>query len=179
MNTRSHLCARRVVPRDVLFSARFVLLLWCVVFFVSAAAAQSTVFIVRHAEKAGSGGNDPDLSRAGHARAEALAAVLKDAGITAIYATEFIRTQATAAPLAKVLGLEVMKTSAAETTALATKLRNLDGGKALVVGHSNTIPPLIKSLGIDTPIQIPDDAYDNLFIITLGAKPGMVRLHYR
>ena len=44
---------------------------------------------------------DPDLSDAGRARAESLANVLKDAGITAIYATELKRTQQTAAPLAR------------------------------------------------------------------------------
>jgi len=53
---------------------------------VSTAAAQSTIFIVRHAEK--TGGDDPELSEAGRARAESLATVLKDAGITAIYNSE-------------------------------------------------------------------------------------------
>ena len=76
-------------------------------FFAAAAAAQSTIFIVRHAEKAESGGTDPDLSEPGKARAESLANILKDAGITAIYTTEFKRTQETAAPLAKILGIAV------------------------------------------------------------------------
>ena len=75
------------------------------------AAAQHTVFLVRHAERADTTPGaarrwptDPDLSDAGRARAESLAAALKDAKITAIYTTEFKRTQQTAAPLAKALG---------------------------------------------------------------------------
>ena len=49
--------------------------------------------IVRHAEKAASDGKDPDLSPAGRARAEALVRILKDSGITAIFTSEFKRTQ--------------------------------------------------------------------------------------
>ena len=50
---------------------------------------------------------DPDLSEAGRARAASLATALKDAGIVAIFTTEFKRTQQTAEPLAKALGLTV------------------------------------------------------------------------
>ena len=70
--------------------------------FVSAsiASAQPVVVIVRHGEKVTNGGTDPDLSSAGRARADALARILKDSGITAIFTTEFKRTQETAAPTA-------------------------------------------------------------------------------
>ena len=120
--------------------------------FAASAAAQSTIFIVRHAEKATGGGNDPDLSRAGRARAKSLAGILKEVGITAIYATEFKRTQETAAPLAKIIGIDVVRIPGKSTANLVTKLHNLQGNAALVVGHSNTIPLLIKALGINAPI---------------------------
>jgi broad specificity phosphatase PhoE len=70
--------------------------------FVSAsiASAQPVAVIVRHGEKVTNGGTDPDLSSAGRARADALARILKDSGITAIFTTEFKRTQETAAPTA-------------------------------------------------------------------------------
>jgi broad specificity phosphatase PhoE len=145
--------------------------------FVSAAAAQSTVFIVRHAEKAQSGGNDPDLSDSGRARAEALAKMLKDAGINAIYATEFKRTQQTAAPLAKILGLSVTTVPSKETSALIAKLRD-SHGNVLVVGHGNTIPDLIKEVGVAVPISISENDYDNLFVLVLDEKPRLIRLHY-
>jgi broad specificity phosphatase PhoE len=155
---------------------RFVLfcLLWAV--FVATAAAQSTIFIVRHAEKADSSENS-DLSEAGRARAEALAKMLKDKNITAIYATEFKRTQQTAAPLAKVLGLTVTTLPAKDKGALVEKL-HAPTGNALVVGHGNTIPDLIKQLGISEPISIGDNDYDNLFEIVLKQTPKLIRLHY-
>jgi broad specificity phosphatase PhoE len=146
-------------------------------FLVSTAAAQSTIFMVRHAEKAKSEGNDPDLSEAGRARADSLAKILKDANITAIYATEFKRTQQTAAPLVKTLGLNVTITPAKDMAGLIGKLRELKGN-ALVVGHGNTIPDLAQALGLADSVSIGENDYDNLFVITLGQTPRMVRLHY-
>ena len=61
--------------------------------------ATTMVLIVRHAEKAASAGTDPDLSAAGAARANALAAVAAHAGVEAAYVTQFKRTKETAAPL--------------------------------------------------------------------------------
>jgi broad specificity phosphatase PhoE len=152
-----------------------VLLLLCGL-LVSTAAAQSTVFIVRHAEKAQ--GDDPDLSEAGRARAESLANLLKDAGISAIYTSEVKRTKQTAAPLAKTLHLEPTILAAKDRDILVTKIKD-SSGNVLVVGHSNTIPDLIKSLGITTPVTIADNDYDNLFVLILEEKPRLLRLHYR
>ena len=145
--------------------------------FLSMATAQSTIFIVRHAEKADAT-KDPDLSEAGRARAEALAKTLRDAKITAIYATEFKRTQQTAAALAKALGLTVTTLPAKDNATLMAKLR-ASNGNALVVGHGDTIPDLIKALGISDPINIAENDYDNLFAVVLDQKPHLIRLHYR
>jgi broad specificity phosphatase PhoE len=143
---------------------------------ISGASAQATIFIVRHAEKADAT-KDPDLSPAGRARAETLAKVLKDASITAIYVTEFKRTQETAAPLAHALGIEVTMVPAAATADLATKLKSASGN-VLVVGHGNTIPDLMKALGIAAPLNLADADYDNLFIVVLEEKPRLLRLHF-
>jgi broad specificity phosphatase PhoE len=153
------------------------LLLFCGL-LVSTAAAQSTIFIVRHAEKAQSGGDDPDLSEAGRARAESLANLLKDAAISAIYTSEVKRTGQTAAPLAKILHREPTIVPAKDVGALVAKLKD-SSGNVLVVGHSNTIPDVIKALGITTPINIADNDYDNLFVVVLEEKPRLIRLHYR
>ena len=149
------------------------------VFFVSAsiASAQPVVVIVRHAEKAANGGNDPELSSAGRARADALARILKDSGITAIFTTEFKRTQETAAPTATSIGVTATVVPAKDTAALVAKLHQLNGN-ALVVGHGDTIPNLIKALGINSAINIPDADYSELLIVTLGDKPQLFRLHY-
>jgi broad specificity phosphatase PhoE len=144
---------------------------------LSTATAQSTIFIVRHAEKADAT-KDSDLSEAGRARAEALARMLKDANITAIYTTEFKRTQQTAAPLAKARGISATNLPAKDIVALTAKLR-ASNGDALVVGHGDTIPDLIKALGIAPPINIAENDYDNLFVVMLAEKPQLIRLHYR
>ena len=157
---------------------RFILSLLVSVSFISAAAAQSTIFIVRHAEKSGTGGDNPDLSEAGRARAESLANMLKDAGISAIYVTDLKRTQQTAAPLAKLLHVDPVIVPAKDSAALLAKLRS-STGNVLVVGHGNTIPDLIKGFGIATPISIEENDYDNLFVLVLEEKPRLIRLHYR
>ncbi len=147
--------------------------------FVSAsiASAEPVIVIVRHAEKAANGGSDPDLSSAGRARADALARILKDAGITAIFTSEFKRTQETAAPAATLAHVAPTVVAAKDTAGLVAKLHELNGN-TLVVGHGDTIPNIVKALGINTPIDIPDADYSELLIVTLGDKPQLFRLHY-
>ena len=140
-------------------------------------SAQPVVVIVRHAEKAANGGSDPDLSSAGRARAEALARILKDSGITAIFTTEFKRTQETAAPTAASTHVTPTVVAAKDTAALVRKLHQLNGN-ALVVGHGDTIPNIVKALGINSPVNIPDADYSELFIVILGDKRQLLRLHY-
>ena len=153
--------------------------------FALPAAAQQTVFLVRHAERADSSPGtsptmaaDPDLSEAGRARAEHLAEALKDAKITAIFATEFKRTQQTAAPLAKALGLTVKVLSSNSEASLIADLKAAKGN-VLVVGHSNTVPEIIKRLGVTTAVSIGDNDFDNLFVVSTGTHPSLLRLHYR
>ena len=148
-------------------------------------AAQPTVFLVRHAERADAAPGaaptmsaDPDLSEAGRARAESLAAMLKDAKITAIFTTEFKRTQQTAAPLAKAIGVAVT-TVASKNAADLVKQIQASKGNVLVVGHSNTVPDVIKALGVSTPATIADDEFDNLFLVARSTPPSLLRLHYR
>jgi phosphohistidine phosphatase SixA len=156
-----------------------------VVSLAATAAAQQTVFVVRHAERADTAAGaaptmaaDPELSDAGRARAESLAAALKDAKVVAIFATEFKRTQATAAPLAKALGLQVTTISSKEPAKLIEAVKTA-GGSVLVVGHSNTVPAIVKDLGVAAPITVGDAEYDNLFVVTIGTTPSVLRLHYR
>ena len=63
----------------------------------TADTAAVTFIVVRHAEKVDAS-RDPDLSPAGHARAQALAASLGERELAAAYATEFKRTSQTLAP---------------------------------------------------------------------------------
>ena len=153
------------------------LFLLSIIVTVSVASAEPFVVVVRHAEKAGNDAKDPDLSQAGRARAEALAKILKDAGITAIFATEFKRTQETAAPTAKVTGVAPTIVGGKDIVNLLSKLHEATGN-TLVVAHGNTIPDIIKALGIETPIEIPGDDYTDFFVVALGGKPELLRLRY-
>jgi broad specificity phosphatase PhoE len=142
-----------------------------------AAKASPIVFLIRHAEKAAIGGDDPDLSTAGQERAEALARMLRDAEIIAIFTTEFKRTRETAAPTAKATKISPTVVPANDIPAMAEKLRPLKGN-TLVVAHGNTIPDLVKALGIEVPIAIPENDYSELFVIIMAEKPQLLRLHY-
>ena len=94
---------------------------------ITYANAAPVVFIVRHAEKASTGGKDPDLSVQGQKRADALAHILKDSQITSIFVTEFKRTQETAAPTASAAHVSPTVVPASDIGALVEKLRALNG----------------------------------------------------
>ena len=98
----------------------------------TAASAQATIFLVRHAERADGGaggmGNDPSLSEAGRARAESLAAMLKDTKLTAIFTTEFKRTQETAAPTATAQHVTATTVKADQTDGAGRKAQDGQGG---------------------------------------------------
>lgn len=156
-----------------------ILALATLVWLVHPAVAEPTIFLVRHAEKSQAGdAKDPELSDVGHARAAALAVLLKDAGITAIYATEFKRTQQTAEPFAHAAGIKTTIVPAKEAETLVVRLKEAQGN-ALIIGHSNTIPEILKSLGARDPPPINDSDYDNLFVLVPGPPVQLVRLHYR
>ena len=144
---------------------------------VTHANAAPVIFIVRHAEKASTGGNDPDLSLQGQKRADALAHILKDSQITSVFVTELKRTQETAAPTTKAAHVNPTVVPGNDVAGLAAKVRALNGN-ALVVGHGNTIPDLIKALGITTPISIPDNDYTEIFVVSLCDSAQLLRLHY-
>jgi phosphohistidine phosphatase SixA len=136
------------------------------------AYAFQTLFIVRHAEKVDDS-KDPALSLKGRSRALDLAAHLKDAGIRSIYVTEYKRTQKTAEPLAEVLGIKPEMTDKDLTKFAAKLLADKSSDAALVVGHSNTVPDMVKALGVLVNWTIADTEYDRLIIVSL-AKPAPV-----
>ena len=154
-----------------------VLILSIPLLLITGANAAPIVFIVRHAEKASTGGKDPDLSVQGQKRADALAHILKDSQITSVFVTEFKRTRETAAPTARGAHVSPTVVPANDIGVLVEKLR-ASNGNALVVGHGNTIPDLLKALGIATPVSIPEDDYTEIFAVLIGNEPQLLRLHY-
>ncbi|MEE4330256.1 MAG: histidine phosphatase family protein, partial [Wenzhouxiangella sp.] len=73
--------------------SRFALIAWLLLPLAGLAqqcddAAGLTVYLVRHAERAEDGSDDPPLSPEGQARAQALRAVLDDVELAAIHTTQ-------------------------------------------------------------------------------------------
>ncbi|MBK0404893.1 histidine phosphatase family protein [Adhaeribacter sp. BT258] len=127
------------------------------------------VYLVRHAEKSSNHPDDPDLSAAGQARAEALKNLLRDKGISAIYSTNYKRTRQTAQPLAEVLGLKIQFYEAhAYGTITGKILQENRHGSVLVIGHSNSVLELVEAFKAPRPVaQLTDSDYNYLFKVTI------------
>lgn len=151
------------------------------------------IYVVRHAERDRdegdhTGGKMMDqLTGAGWARAEALAARLKDAGVTRIVTTSAVRTQETASGVmamqaragrpayvdsASILHDVKKETTPEEVVAhLAATVK--DGDVVLLVYHHSEIPEFLSELtgmpvgtgGIPTVEELYTQ-YDNLFVLT-------------
>lgn len=152
-----------------------------------------TVFLVRHAERADEPRQDPPLTEKGVARSEALARLLSTANIKAIYTSQFARTKLTGEPLAKQVGVPVtaitLKTSPSNPRAIAEEstqeivdkiMNQQTDGNILVIGHSNSIPDVIKMLGGNDVPTIDEKKFDDLFIVTVYAnrRAKVVHLKY-
>ena len=153
------------------------------------AEAQRALFLVRHGDTAREKGNpDVPLSEAGERRASILAALLKDTGINVIYTTGLQRTVKTAEPLAKQLGIEPkvreqLRPGAKPNDAdeFAGVLRSEHSGDVvLAVLHSNSVPALLNALGHPVATKIPENEFDNLFIVfpKPDGPPTVLRLRY-
>ena len=175
-------CFEAIVRRPLLTMTRcFSLFLLACLLATPAMAEPPVVFLVRHAERAATSGHvpaDTGLSAAGRERAQDLAHALKDAGIKAIFTTEYKRTQETAAPLAESLGIRPEVVSADDFRSLVTKVRETRAN-VLVVGHSNTLPQVIRALGATSRVTVAESDYDNLFLVILSQPPQLIHLHYR
>ncbi len=137
---------------------------------VSQTDIATTVYLVRHAEKAKDGTRNPNLTEAGKARAQAIANELKDKNISTIYSTDYKRTQQTAQPLAEALGLEIISYHPGNLEDLKNKIlkEHIYGEGILVVGHSNTTPDLANLIiGHQQFESIDESDYNNLFKIEI------------
>jgi broad specificity phosphatase PhoE len=149
------------------------------------ATAQQAVFVVRHGEKISE--EDERLTEAGRARAGRLADMLRKSGVSAIYSTDTERTIGTARPLANALGLKIRIYEVQPSNGrfdfgpFVDRIRSeVPDGVVLVVGHSNSVPPLLRALACAEEVTIESDEYDNLFVVVPKAdeKATLVRLRY-
>lgn len=133
---------------------------------------RTIIYLVRHGEKDLTPGlADPPLAPAGEVRAQLLAKRLASQHPIALFTTDTRRTRATLAPLAQATGLTPEVYSPKDPDAFAIRLyREYVGKTVVVVGHSNTLLPLLAALGVSPlPSEIRDEEYNYLFKVTLRA----------
>ncbi|MBS7333505.1 MAG: histidine phosphatase family protein [Weeksellaceae bacterium] len=136
----------------------------------------TTFILVRHAEKADHTPNT-ELSENGKKRAQALARLLSNVKIDAIYTTPLKRTQQTAQMVAEENNLKINSYDVDATFSLLTDhLTNKYKGKTiLLVGHSNTLPVNIERL-TQHNIEIPETEFDNVYIIQVNGNDHSVNM---
>lgn len=131
----------------------------------------TTVLLIRHVERDTMWlGTDMPLSAAGERRAQELARVLEEAGVTAIYVTKWRRSRDTALPLAGALGDSLRVLEGRDFAAQARMLRAHRGGTIAVIGHSDTVPQLHEALTGAPWRGYRGGEWDMLLVVTLG--PG-------
>lgn len=148
-------------------------------------AQASLIVLARHAEKSAPTG-DVDLSPAGVQRANQLVHAVAGVKFSSIITTQYQRTRLTARPVAEASGvtLTVMNTSndiRADAAAIARAIDSLPAGSAvLVIGHSNTLGPIIAALGGPRIPDLCDGQYSRLLVLERpgGGKVNLVQASY-
>jgi phosphohistidine phosphatase SixA len=145
------------------------------------------IFLLRHADRSSTG--DDALSPAGRARAERLAHMLVETGVSMALCSDAQRTQETLAPLKLVRGdglvIKPVSTQAPgglaeHVNATVAAIEALPAGAVvMVVGHSNTIGPIIERLGGGSIAPIGETEFDKLFLLCRPAGSSNAALQMR
>lgn len=131
----------------------------------------TTILLVRHAERLDDTLDTP-LSEEGRSRAQTLVHVAAEAGVTAIYASEFTRTHQTVQPLAAYLDLPVNHVNADDVEGLVEEVLMQHAGEVVMIaGHSPTVPAIIAQLRGDSAPAPSLTGYDDLFVVTHSSSP--------
>ena len=148
----------------------------------------TTIILARHAEENRLLDAIP-LTDQGSVRAKALAVVLKEVKIDAIYSTDTLRAKSTAGPVAEAKGLSLNFYDYKKYTDLQPfvdgLLKKYQGKTVLIVGHSDDVPAMISILskdagGVENVYALPKLVYDNLFIVfvPVNGKATVLNLKY-
>ncbi|TPW08050.1 MAG: phosphoglycerate mutase, partial [bacterium] len=123
------------------------------------ALAETTVFVVRHAEKVDAS-EDPDLDLAGRERARLLRDMLRAVPIDSIYASKYQRTRQTVAPTAEARKRAVIIHATDDIPRIAAGILAAASDSVdravLIAGHSNTTVQWLKALGITSIDELLD-----------------------
>jgi broad specificity phosphatase PhoE len=171
---------RTIVVFGMLFAVFGAVIIFA--YFATFSRPLTTVILVRHAEKKIEPVNpDPDLAPEGVERAQLIARMFAEANINVIYATQYKRTQQTVQPLSYRFGAPVILLNADQTHELVDQIHTTQRGKTIfIAGHNNTVPAIVSALSGETYPPIPENEYDNLFIVTIYrfGKAKVMKLKY-
>lgn len=148
--------------------------LFLIIMINTSACTTTNYYLVRHAERLDNSSDSP-LSEAGHARAQALKELLLPQSIDSILVSTRLRTQQTGQPLADALHIKPAIYSPDTTAGTVQGLRLIEGKDVLLVGHSNTVPEIVMGL-CGQAVQIADNDYDNLFVVSKKRFLGRVKI---
>lgn len=143
------------------------------------AQAIKNIYVVRHAEK--DTGNNPVLSAAGKLRAGELYRVLKNKNIDLVFVSQYRRTAMTADSLRIYKHIDTVHYKADASGDDLFKLIEQRGKNAkniLIVGHSNTVPMIVRRAGATgyTEQELDDNEYDKLFVINRKKNKTSLRI---
>lgn len=129
--------------------------------------------LLRHADYDG-GPGDPSLNADGLARRDQLAHVLSEIGVSHIIVSQWARTAQTAQTLATATGLTPEQITHNNYAAIVAAARS-HPSTVLIVGHSDTVPELIRRFtGTPGPVIASTD-FDNMFI---SERTRLIHLRY-
>jgi len=144
------------------------------------------IFALRHADRVSE--SIDALSDIGKVRADLLARVLAQSGITNAYCSDAKRTRDTIAPLEALLGAQMKvhevplgsSSTNGHVQAIVTALNASPAGStAAVIGHSDTIGLIIKALTNKAIAPIGPKEFDKLFVLSIPAgSPSLTLLKY-
>lgn len=156
------------------------IVLVCLLIAAVLGAQDTTVVLLRHAERQSLFDGDALLSEAGLRRAQALVPQLQAFRPATLYTSDLRRTQQTLAPTAVKLGLVPIVRPKDGSEALAAELlRDQRGRTAVVCWHHDLMKKVARGLGVKGPVPYWSLAtYDRLWIVRIPAK-GEVTLEER
>lgn len=133
-------------------------------------SAQIRGWVIRHAEKDLTPGvPDAALTEAGLARAAAWAERFRAEPLAAVLCTKWRRSRETAGPIASAHGIEPTIVDADAGAAASAVRALLPGSRVVIVGHSNTIPPILDALGAGVPgLTISEDEYGGVWEVSVA-----------
>jgi phosphohistidine phosphatase SixA len=139
---------------------------------VGLGAQDTTVVLLRHAERQSLLDSNSLLSEAGLRRAQNLVPLLETFHPSALYASDLERTQQTLAPVAAKLGLKPLIRPKGGSEALAAEILRDQRGKIVVVcWHHDLMAKVARALGVKGPVPyLSFDSYDWLWIVHVPAK---------